>query len=135
LNDRQTLVNYRLDQAKTTLEDARLVLSQGGSPRSAVNRSYYAVFYMVLALFLKAKINLKTSKHSGVIAFFDKHFVSEGTIAGEYSRIMYNLFDDRQEFDYKELSAVSNEDASTAVANADKFISFLTEYINRISDD
>ncbi len=63
------------------------------SPRSIVNRAYYTVFYSLLALFLKADINVKTSKHTGVIAVFDKEFVHTGKIDQHYSKIVHKIFE------------------------------------------
>ena len=48
-NNRQILA-YRLERAKETLQDAHLLLDQGGSPGSIINRSYYAMYYAVQAL-------------------------------------------------------------------------------------
>jgi uncharacterized protein (UPF0332 family) len=63
------LVNYRLEQAIESLEAAKVLLEKG-LLRPSVNRSYYAMFYAVLALLtVKRK---ETSKHSGAISIFDK---------------------------------------------------------------
>jgi uncharacterized protein (UPF0332 family) len=51
------------------VKDARLLLGEG-SLRASVNRSYYAMFYSVLALL--ASRQEETSKHSGVIALFNR---------------------------------------------------------------
>lgn len=60
----QTLIDYRLEQAKTALDDARFLLMGNRSPQSIVNRAYYAMFYATLALLQKtSKI---PSKHIGV---------------------------------------------------------------------
>jgi len=80
MTDKQALCAYRLAQAEETLLDARKMLQNNLSPRSIINRAYYAMFYAVLALFLKADINLKTSKHTGVISIFDKEFVHAGKL-------------------------------------------------------
>ena len=53
MTDRETLFLYRLREADETLADAEQMLIGGVSPRSVVNRSYYAVFYFILALFQK----------------------------------------------------------------------------------
>jgi len=50
-DDVQVLVAARIRQAKETLQDARILLnSRRGTPRSIINRAYYASFYAVLAL-------------------------------------------------------------------------------------
>ena len=75
MTDKQALFTYRLKQAEETLSDAEKTLQNHLSPRSIINRAYHSMFYTVLALFLKAGINIKTSKHIGVISIFDKEFV------------------------------------------------------------
>jgi uncharacterized protein (UPF0332 family) len=64
------LVRHRVTRAEETLEDARLVLEQGHL-HSAVNRLYYACFYIVSALLFTE--GLSSSKHSGVRSLFDRH--------------------------------------------------------------
>ena len=78
MTDKETLVAYRFKQAEETLLDAERMLQGGISPRSITNRAYYSMFYIVLALFLKTDINIKTSKHTGVISIFDKEFILTG---------------------------------------------------------
>ena len=64
-----SLLRYRLEQAHETLREAEILLAQAAF-RGAVNRAYYAMFYVILALL--ATRGLGTSKHSGVLALFDR---------------------------------------------------------------
>jgi uncharacterized protein (UPF0332 family) len=64
----------------------------------AVNRIYYGMFYMLLALALK--YNYKTSKHSQLLGWFNKNFVKEGKIDGEVGKIVHKAFQDRTDGDY-----------------------------------
>lgn len=123
MTDKQVLADYRLKQAEETLQDAERMLSNNISPRSIINRAYYAMFYAVLALFIKNSINLQTSKHAGVIAIFDKEFVHTGKIDKKYSKILHKAFEIRQEGDYKELTDFSRGDAAELVAQAKEFLS------------
>ncbi len=52
MTDRETIFVYRMRQTEETLSEAIRMLESGFSPRSIVNRSYYAMFYAVLALFI-----------------------------------------------------------------------------------
>ncbi|WP_176237898.1 HEPN domain-containing protein [Candidatus Hakubella thermalkaliphila] len=74
------LIRYRLEKARETLEDAELLLSQNRLS-SAVNRLYYSLFYGVLAL-LETK-GLASSKHAGVRALFNQHFVKDNIVSKE----------------------------------------------------
>lgn len=119
---RQELYQYRREQALTTLDEAQRMLESGFSARSIVNRAYYAMFYMVLALLLKRAIQVTTSKHTGVMSVFDKEFVLTGEIDRKHSKALHKTFDRRVEFDYKELIAPPQEEARGAVAAAREFI-------------
>lgn len=68
-----SLIKYRLEEAKTALEDAKFLLEGNRSPQSIVNRAYYAMFYAAIALL--QKIGRVPSKHTGVISLFDTEFV------------------------------------------------------------
>lgn len=91
------------------------------TPGSIINRAYYSMFYLTLALFTKAGINPKTSKHKGIISLFDREFVNSGRIQRRYSKMLHDTFDERLEADYKELVAVSFEDAAKYVNEAREF--------------
>jgi len=130
MTDRQVLFEYRLQQALTTLEDAKKMMREEISPRSVINRAYYSMFYMVLALFLKMNVNIKTSKHTGVISIFDKEFVLSGKIDKKYSKILHSMFNDRQEADYKEFVEISEDDAMNGVRYAEDFINAVNKFIS-----
>ncbi len=122
MTDRETIFSYRMRQAEETLAEAFKMLESGFSARSIVNRSYYAMFYAVLALFMHTNTPHKTSKHSGVIGIFNKEFVHSGKLDARFARMLYDLFDERMELDYRDFAEVSEEDARNAVASAQEFI-------------
>jgi uncharacterized protein (UPF0332 family) len=129
MTDRETLLKYRVKQAEETLNDAEAMAKNALSPRSIVNRAYYAMFYAVLALFLKMNIPMKTSKHSGIISMFDKYVVLEGEIDKEFSRYLHKMFNARQVGDYKELSEISPKEADDAIGMARSFIEKIKELL------
>lgn len=132
MTDKEVLVNYRLNLADETIRDAEKMVQNGLSPRSIINRSYYSVFYIVLALFIKAGLRVKTSKHTGIISIFDKEFVKTEKIDKSSSVILHNLFNFRQESDYKDLIQVTIDDAKESIKNAKIFISKIKGYINKL---
>lgn len=87
------------------------------------------MFYATLALFLKADINVKTSKHIGVISLFDKEFIQSKKIDKQYSKILHDIFDSRLEGDYKELTEVSTDDAEEHVQLAKEFIKGIKDFL------
>lgn len=134
MNDREELFSYRRNQAMETLHEAEKMLEDSYSARSIINRSYYAMFYMVLALFLKTDTHVKTSKHTGIMSIFDKDFVRTGKFNRNLSRALHKAFDRRLEFDYKELLTPSNEDAKESVSSAQTFIQEVDKYCDVFSE-
>lgn len=72
---RKKLIDYRIDRAYETLQEASL-LAKEGHYNAAVNRLYYACFYAAQALFVANDIS--TTTHSGVKTMLGLHFVSRG---------------------------------------------------------
>ena len=87
------------------------------------------MFYALLALYIKDDISLKTSKHAGVIALFDKEFVHTGKIEADYSKILHKLFAARQEGDYRELITLTKEEASDHLKLAKGFVLKIKSFI------
>ncbi len=132
MTDKEALFTYRLKQAEETLSDAERMLQGGFSHRSITNRAYYSMFYVLLALFLKADINIKTSKHTGVISIFDKEFILTKKIDKYYSEILHKMFNIRQKGDYKELVELTLEDAIEHIRLAKEFINSIKGYMDKI---
>lgn len=103
---KDTLIRYRKDKARETLDDARMLL-RDGTPSSALNRIYYAMFYEVLAL-LHTK-DLSSSKHTGVRAIFNEHFVKAGIVPIELGRLFSRMYDFRQKSDYGDFVKIQPE--------------------------
>jgi len=129
MTDKEALLAYRLREAEETMTDARTILEAGGSTRTVINRSYYAMFYGVLALFIQEGTDIRTSKHAGVIGLFDREFVHTGKFPVEYSRMLHRLFDARQESDYKEFIQYSPEEARKFFEMAGTFLGGVREFL------
>ena len=131
--DLRALVLYRLEQAADSVDSAQILLDKGKC-RSSVNRSYYAMFYATIALL--AIRSLTTSKHSGVIALFDRDFVKTGLFDKTLSRWLHEAFDLRLRADYREMFQVSPDRARAVLEHASGFVSEVQEQItNLMSSD
>jgi len=71
-DDRILLINYRIEQAKSTIELARFLIDSSRLV-VAVNRIYYGNYYAITALAIK--YGFETSKHRQLIGWFNKEFV------------------------------------------------------------
>jgi hypothetical protein len=126
--DIETLVQYRLEQARTALADARCLLDGGGSPQSVINRSYYAMFYAVLALLQRTgKI---PSKHAGALGLFDSEFILKGILPRNLSRELHRAFDARQAADYRFADPLEPAEAHDALERATRFVEAVAAHLS-----
>jgi uncharacterized protein (UPF0332 family) len=125
--EREALVQYRLEQAEESLESAKLLMDNG-KYRPSVIRSYYAMFYGVLALLAKERRH--TSKHSGAIAMFNREFVKTGLFDKDFSRWLQEAFDLRQRADYREMFFISYERTKDVFDHAQAFVAEVKRRIN-----
>jgi len=130
MNDEsRALINYRLQQAEDSIEEAKILLQAEMSPRSVMNRLYYAMFYVVLAL-LQSK-QMGTSKHIGAISFFDREFVKTGIFSKELSKTLHQAFELRQKGDYMEQADVKKEDLQEIFPKVIDFVAQIKSYLLR----
>lgn len=127
--NKKAMIQYRMERAQETLEDARALFEQNRTPASIVNRSYYSMFYAALAML--ATIGQETSKHSGVLALFDKYFMKPKLLPSEMGVFLHQAFDMRQTGDYEEKAELTTADAKETLDAAEKFIQTITEKLSK----
>jgi uncharacterized protein (UPF0332 family) len=125
----EILIKHRLEQAHEALDDAKYLIAGNRSPRSIVNRSYYAMFYAALALL--QKISKAPSKHSGVISLFDKEFVMKGIFEKALSKDFHRAFELRQSIDYKIIKPISPDKTTDIFQKAASFVQAVEHYLTR----
>lgn len=126
---KNALIQYRLYQASEALDDAVFLFKNNRGLRSVVNRTYYAMFYAVLALLVKEPF--QSSKHSGVIGYFNRHFIKERKFPSEMGKYLNLAFEARQEGDYKEFSELSKENVEELLKHAGIFIEEIRKYLKK----
>lgn len=125
--EKKTLIQYRLSQAKDSMKEADVLLQEGMSYRSVINRLYYAMFYAVLALLQEKEIG--TSKHSGAISLFDREFIKTGLLDKNFSRVLHRAFELRQKGDYMEQTEITKQDIDEIQPKAQDFINKIENYL------
>jgi len=118
---KQALIEYRMERARQTLNAAKLLDEQNADTASIVNRAYYAIFYAALAML--ATVGEETSKHSGVLALFDRHFIKAGILPKEMGKFLHTAFDMRQMADYEDKTDISREVSRQILEFAKEFVS------------
>ena len=126
-DDRKILINLRLNNAKTTLEEVNF-LAQNGKWRTAANRLYYACYYAAGALLVCYEITAHT--HTGVINQIGLHFVTKGLISLEQGKFYRGLFSLRQSGDYDDWFEIKETDILPRLEPAKKFIETIEKLIH-----
>ncbi len=124
---RNEIIIYWLEKSNDSLESAELELAHGHLS-FAINRIYYACFYVVSALLLKEE--KRFVKHSGVRASFHKDYIKTGQVKRKWGEFYDRMFEDRQEGDYLELLAFEVEYIKDALEKAKEFVKEIKELIN-----
>lgn len=116
------LARYRLARAREAMDEARLLLGSGHC-NACVNRLYYACFYAVAAILLPE--GHSSSKHSGVRALFERHFVKTGRVTVTLGRTYRRLFTRRQRGDYDDFVQFKEAEVRAWLKEAEDFVSAL----------
>ena len=125
------LAKYRLARAKEDLETAVDNL-ENGKYRASVNRSYYAVFHSIRAI--TALNHFDSSKHSGVIAFFNQHYIKPGVFDKELSKMIDSCSRLREKADYDDFYLVAKDDAVQQFDKARKINQAIEVYMKGLED-
>jgi len=87
---------------------------------TAINRSYYSVYYAVIALLLKEEKNPRT--HHGTRKLFSQVFVSDKNFNKELFDFYSELLNDRETADYDMFSDFTNNETEEIINNKILFI-------------
>lgn len=121
------LSKHRLRKAKDDLSASKLLFENNKLTQS-INRSYYSIFHATRALLALEKFDSR--KHTGVIAYFNKNFIKTGKIEKEYSKMLMDAQDFRNDSDYDDFFVVSREEAEKQLNDAGNFIKRIETFIN-----
>lgn len=117
---------YRLERAREMLvaSEENLKVDQY---RTSLNRSYYAVFHAMRAV--NVLDGYDSSKHSGVIAYFNKAFLKTNKLDRELYKIIKDTSYLREKSDYDDFFVASRQEAEKQLQNAKKFVEAVSEYL------
>jgi uncharacterized protein (UPF0332 family) len=124
------LIKNCIVKASAALSDAEYLLKDERKSL-ALNRIYYAVFYIVQALAYKD--GFITSKHSQLMGWFNKKYIHEAkTFPQRLNEIYKNAFANRQEADYDLLTAfdLSVEQVQIYLEDSKYFVEVVWKYLS-----
>ena len=125
--ERKQLALHRIQQAEESLDEARYLFDGRKSPRSVINRAYYSMFYSILALLIFEPYS--SSKHSGVLSYFNRHFIKGGLIPKDIGRAVNKAFDIRQRGDYREQITLDHNQIEPFIGWAEKLIKSVKNFL------
>lgn len=126
-NEIKALSNYRLEQAKENLEEAT-ALAAINKYKGASNRAYYAIFHAIKAILALEEVDFK--KHSSVIAYFNKNYISINIFSKDLGKRVSNARYFREKSDYVDFYIITKEDCEEQIETAKEMISLAEEYLN-----
>jgi len=94
-----------------------------------MNRTYYAMFYAVLALL--AARQSETSRHSSAISQFDLIYVKPGLLPRQFSRWLHDAFLNRQAADYGTELALTSTDIDRVLGQAREFVAGVGQFLDQ----
>ncbi len=109
---------YRFECCCEALEDARIMCA-AGRYKNTLNRAYYAIFYGIRAV--NALDGFDSSKHSGVIAYFNQNYVKTGIFSREMSKWIKLASEKRECADYLDFFVASKDEADEQIRRAELF--------------
>ncbi len=121
------LAGYRMERAKEMLSAAEGNL-EIGQYKTSLNRSYYAIFHAMRAMNILKGFD--SSKHSGVIAYFNKEYIKEGIMDKELSVIIKSSSFLREKSDYDDFFIVGRKETENQLASARIFLEAVEKYLN-----
>ena len=116
-----------LSNAEETLNAAQ-VLFKEDYLRDAVNRAYYAVFYIAEALLNEKDLRFK--KHGTVHGSFAQHFVKTGIFDARYHKLLIRAFGRRMLGDYDEVTRFSPDEVREILEQAWDFLRVAKDYLS-----
>lgn len=120
------LAFYRMEHAKEMLiaSEENFKMKQY---KTSLNRSYYAIFHAMRAANILEGFD--SSKHAGVIAYFNRSFLKSEKMDRQLSRIIKEASFFREKSDYDDFYIASREEAEIQLESAKIFVGAVERYI------
>lgn len=120
------LAFYRMEHAKEMLIAAEENFKMG-QYKTSLNRSYYGIFHAMRAVNILEGFD--SSKHAGVIAYFNKSFLKSHKLDRNLSRIVKEASFLREKSDYDDFYIATREEAEAQLENAKRFVEAVEDYM------
>ena len=127
-NELLELLKYRYARAIETLEVAK-ELFKNGKFKDVNNRSYYAAYYAMRAVYTLRGKDFK--KHKTLLSEFNKEFVASEIFPRTLGRKISMLALIREQSDYNDFYIASSAESQQQVEIAEELIKLVKEYLKK----
>jgi uncharacterized protein (UPF0332 family) len=127
-DSRAQLIAYRVEQAKSTAQEAEVLLNND-MLRGSMNRIYYSMFYMLQALSLKYQF--ESSKHAQLLGWFNKTFVHTKKIEVKFSKILTKGYNLRTKGDYATIYDLDKQELLQMFGEMTEFINEIERFLDK----
>lgn len=124
----EVLSKYRFEKAEGNLSLA-ISLAEGGQYAAALNRAYYAAFDAMRSV--NALDSFDSSKHSGVIAYFNQHFVKTGFFSADTSAVIRRSSLLREKSDYEDFYEPEPEETEECIRQIHGFLNDTKAFLTK----
>ena len=111
-DDKKALVDYRIEKAYASFEEAKKV-AEISLWNLAANRLYYALYHAASALLLSDGYTSHT--HKGLMSQISLNYVKDGKILPEEGKLIRQMFNKRREGDYEDFEETTEEEIQEAM--------------------
>ena len=125
-DSRAQLIAYRVEQAKSTAQEAEFLLNND-MLRGSMNRIYYSMFYMLQALSLKYQF--ESSKHAQLLGWFNKTFIHTKKIEVKFSKILTKGYNLRTKGDYATIYDLDKQELLQMFGEMTEFIREIERFL------
>lgn len=120
------LSRYRFEKALSNINIAK-DLFKGGKYGAALNRAYYSAFDAMRSV--NALDGFDSSKHSGVIAYFNREYVKTAKFPVSTSSIIKKASMLREKSDYEDFYEPNREETEDVISKVDVFLADTETYL------
>lgn len=122
----EVLSRYRLNQAKENLEEAEALFAIN-KYKGASNRAQYSIFHSIKSILALEQVDFK--KHSSVIAYFNKEYISKNIFPRELGKRVSEARFYREKSDYVDFYIVTKEECYSQIETAKVMIKTVEKFI------
>ena len=119
---------YRYNKAIDCFKIAQK-LYRDGELAYAQNRAYYSLFDAIRAVTVLDGFD--SSKHSGIISYFNQAYVKTGIFKPEVSKIIRLASMLREKSDYEDFYVPDNQDTQEVISLVKDFLDDIKEYLKK----